>query len=177
MKRGLGASITGARSPATRHGRGTPRRRERPPARRRPARGMSSLLMLMILVTLGSLSVHAVGLVTAALGDGSRAVALARATEAAAAGLDWGRERALRAGGGVCTPAQNINTLPGSLQPFTVTVRCAVGAPVADGAAALRRFQITATACNQPLGGSCPTAGTPGPSYVQRTASFVLHTP
>jgi MSHA biogenesis protein MshP len=143
---------------------------------RRPARGMSSLLMLAILVTLGSLSVHAVGLITNALGDDARAVAEARAAEAAAAGLDWGRERVLRAPA-VCTAAQSITTLPGTLAPYTVTVRCQVGAPVLDGGTSRRRFALTATACNQQSAGACPTAAVPNAGYVQRTMSLVLHAP
>lgn len=137
---------------------------------------MSSLLVLAILVTLGGLSVHAVGLVSAALGDDSRAIAEARAAEAASAGLDWGRERAQRTPA-LCAAAQSLTTLPGTLQPYTVTVRCNVGAPVVDGATSRRRFLITSIACNQPAAGACPNTATPGAGYVQRTASHVLHVP
>lgn len=143
----------------------------------RPVRGMSSLLMLAILVTLAGLSVHAVGLVTTALGDHSRAIAEARAAEAADAGIEWARERALRAPVALCTALQNLVALPGTLQPYTVTVRCTVGAPVLDGAASRRRFLLSATACNLPAAGVCPNGATAAAGYVQRSASYVLHAP
>ena len=134
---------------------------------------MSSLLMLGILVTLGALSVHAVGLVTSVLGDDSRALALARTSEAAAAGLEWGRERVARAGGPLCTAVQSINALPGALAPYTVTVRCTATAVAEAGIAA--RYLVTATACNETAAGTCPGPVNPGPDYVQRTVQFVLH--
>jgi MSHA biogenesis protein MshP len=142
---------------------------------RRPARGVSSLLVLALLVTLASLAVHATGLVTAAIGDDARALAEARAAEAAAAGLEWGRRRAAVPAVPVCTPVQTITTLPGTLQPFAVTVRCAAGPLVVDAGVPLRRYQLTATACNVPLAGACPNAATDGPGYVQRTVQVVLH--
>ena len=137
---------------------------------RRAQRGVSSLLVLALLVTLGSLTVHAVGLVTSALGDDSRALAQARAAEAAAAGVEWGRYRVRVAPLPLCTAAQSITTLPGALQPFTVTVRCSVSGPYSEGAGPLRRYRVAATACNQPAGGACPNPALPGANYVQHSA-------
>ena len=142
---------------------------------RRPSRGVSSVLMLAILVTLGSLAVHATGLVTGALGDDSRAIAQARAAEAAEAGLEWGRQRVQVPATPVCTSALTLSALPGSLQGFVVTVRCAAGPLLNDGGLPLRRYQLVATACNLPAAGTCPNAATATGDYVQRTAQVVLH--
>ncbi|MBI5719473.1 MAG: agglutinin biogenesis protein MshP [Burkholderiales bacterium] len=142
---------------------------------RRPERGVSSVLVLAILVTLGSLAVHATGLVTGALGDDSRAIAQARAAAAAEAGLEWGRHRVLVPATPVCTPALTLNALPGTLQGYAVTVRCTAGPLLTDGGAPLRRYQLVATACNLPAAGACPNAATAAGDYVQRTVQVVLH--
>ncbi|MBL8342581.1 MAG: agglutinin biogenesis protein MshP [Rubrivivax sp.] len=141
----------------------------------RPARGFASVLVIALLVTLSTLAVHTTGLVTAAIGDDTRALAEARAAEAAAAGLEWGRQRVAIPAVAVCTPAQTLVTLPGTLQPFAVTVRCAAGPPLVDGGTALRRYQLSATACNVPLAGACPNAATGSGDYVQRTLQVVVH--
>jgi MSHA biogenesis protein MshP len=133
---------------------------------RRPARGASSLLLLMILVTLGGLTVHTVGLVTAALGDNSRALSHERAMQAAAAGLEWGRFRVSTGAAALCTPVQSINTLPGTLRAYTVTVRCTVAGPFNEGAAVRRLYRLSAVACLQAGAGGCPAAAA-GADYVQ----------
>jgi len=141
----------------------------------RPRRGMSSILMLALIVTLGTLAVHAAGLVSAASGDGTRALAQQRAAAAAQAGLEWGRLRASAMPAPLCAPLQNITTLPGTLQPYTVSVRCTAGPVLSDGGTPLRRYEVQATACNLPAGGACPNAGTTSPDYVQRTGRHVVH--
>ena len=141
----------------------------------RVRRGVSSLLVLALLVMLSTLAVQATALITGVLGDDSRAVAEARAGEAAAAGLEWGRQRVAVPAVPVCTPVQTLTTLPGTLQPFAVTVRCTPGPVIVDGAASVRRYQLVAVACNLPAGGACPNAAANSPDYVQRTAQWVLH--
>lgn len=140
---------------------------------RRPARGASSLLLLVILVTLGTLTVHTVGLVTAALGDNSRAISHERATQAAAAGIEWGRFRVSTGAAALCAPLQSINTLPGTLQPYTVTVRCAMAGPFTEGVAVRRLYRLSAVACLQAGAGGCPAAAA-GADYVQASAVAVV---
>lgn len=147
----------------------------RAPRRGRCRRGASSVLMLALIATLGTLAVHAAGLVTAAAGDGTRALAQARVAAAADAGLEWGRQRAAALPAPLCTPLQNINTLPGSLQPYTVSVRCTVGPLVSDGGVPMRRYEVEAVACNLPAAGACPNVTTSSPDYAQRTERYVLH--
>ncbi|MBL8323643.1 MAG: agglutinin biogenesis protein MshP [Rubrivivax sp.] len=131
--------------------------------------------MIALLVTLSTLAIHTTSLVTAAIGDDTRALAEARAAEAAAAGLEWGRHRVAVPAVAVCTPVQTVATLPGTLQPFLVTVRCTAGPLVVDGGAPLRRYQISAVACNVPLAGACPNTATGAGDYVQRTLQLVVH--
>lgn len=138
-------------------------------------RGASSLLMIAVLVTLGTLAVHASGLVTAALGSDARALAETRAAEAAATGLEWGRQRVLVPAVPLCTAVQTLNNLPGTLQPYTVTVRCTAGPLNLDGGLPVRRYQVSASACNVPLAGACPNGATNSADYVQRTLQVVLH--
>ena len=59
----------------------------------------------------------------------------------------------------------------GALSGFSVTVRCT------QAAGALPRFQVIATACNQPVGGVCATANaTNHPDYVQRVVQAKTRT-
>ncbi len=167
-----GLTVTKTGTPAPRRAAlGCLAPRHRAPGR--TARGASSLLLLVILVTLGALTVHTVGLVTGALGDNSRSISHARATQAAAAGLEWGRFRAATGAVAQCAPVQHINTLPGSLRPYTVTVRCSLAGPFTEGATSRRLYRLSAVACLQAGAGGCPAAA-PGADYVQASAAGVV---
>ena len=135
--------------------------------------GLSSLLVIAVIVTLGAVSAYAVSLVVSAQAGLGVEHAQARALSAARAGLDWGRYRINVPAVPLCTAAQSITTLPGSLAPYTVTVRCTAAAPVLDAGVALRAYSLAATACNRPAAGQCPNAAG-GPDYVERTVSAVL---
>jgi MSHA biogenesis protein MshP len=140
---------------------------------RRPQQGASSLVVVALVVILGGLTAHAVGLVTAQADSGTRALAHGRATQAAEAGLDWARFRLLAVPAPVCAAAQTITTLPGTLQPYAVTVRCTAGPVVNEGGVAVRQWRIQASACSQPAGGVCPNAA-PGADYVERTLTTLV---
>lgn len=142
-------------------------------ASHRRQRGASSLVVVALVVILGGLTAHAVGLVTAQADSGTRALAHARATQAAEAGLDWARFRLLAVPAPVCTAAQTITTLPGSLQPYAVTVRCTAGPVVNEAGIAVRQWRVQASACSQPVGGQCPNAA-PGADYVERTLDTLV---
>lgn len=137
----------------------------------RRQRGFSGVMIIAVLVMVGAVVPFAVGLVTAVHDGHARGLSHARATQAAEAGLDWGRYRVLNGAAATCTAVQSINTLPGSLQPYTVSVRCQVSVAVNESGAPLTAYRVTATACNQPLAGACPNAAATGADYVERTAT------
>jgi MSHA biogenesis protein MshP len=140
----------------------------------RSQRGFSALLVLAVLVMVGAVVPFAVGLVTAVHDGHARALSHARATQAAEAGLDWGRYHI--SSGAPCAPLQSINTLPGTLRPYTVSVRCTQPTPaVSDMGTTLTAYRIVATACNQPLAGSCPNTASTAADYVERSVSTVAH--
>ncbi len=143
----------------------------RPPARR--PQGASSLLVIAVLVLLGSLSVYVLGLVSSVSSGYAMEVNLTRAEQAALSGLEWGRYRMMQ-NNAPCTPTQNV-ALPGSLAPYTVTLRCVTGGADLGPPASVIQYRLTATACNVPLGGNCPnTSANPGSDYVARSVSALV---
>lgn len=136
----------------------------------RRQRGVSGIMVIAVLVLLSGLSVYAVGLVTSVQDSMARELSHARARLAAEAGLDWGRWRISAGAAALCTASQSLNTLPATLQPYTVTVRCTASGPYTEGATTVRRFRIDSVACNLPAGGACPAANV-GADYVQASAS------
>lgn len=133
----------------------------RPP--RRPARGFSIVTAIFLLVVLSALGVALLSISTMQHAESALDVQGARAYQAARAGMEWGlyQQRVNNS----CA-ASSIFALPatGALSGFSVTVRCTQSAGVVP------RYQVTATACNQPgVGGVCATANaTNNPDYVQR---------
>jgi MSHA biogenesis protein MshP len=141
----------------------------------RRQRGFSAVMIIAVLVMVGAVVPFAVGLVTAVHNGHARALSHGRATQAAEAGLDWGRYRTNNGAAATCTAVQSINTLPGSLQPYTVSVRCTLSATVTESGLTLNAYRVVATACNQPLAGACPNAAATGADYVERTLSTMAH--
>lgn len=94
-----------------------------------------------------------------------------RAYYAARAGINWAMYRALDpdntiapgAASFAACPAGTINTMTGSLSPFTVVVSCNITAAT-EANREIRIYEMTATACNQ---ASCP-APSPSTGYVER---------
>ena len=137
-------------------------------------RGFSGVMIIAVLVMVGAVVPFAVGLVTAVHDGHSRALSFARATQAAEAGLDWGRYRINNGAAATCTALQSINTLPGTLQPYTVSVRCTLSAAVNESGVPLNAYRVVATACNQPLAGACPNAVAASADYVERTLGTLM---
>lgn len=128
----------------------------------RPARGFSIVTAIFLLVVLSALGVALVSISTMQHAESALDVQGARAYQAARAGMEWGlyQQRV----NGSCVASSSF-ALPanGALSGFSVTVRCT------QAAGALPRFQVIATACNQPVGSVCATANaTNNPDYVQR---------
>ena len=144
----------------------------------RRARGFSlitAIFLLVVLAALGGFMVVFTGLQQTTLQADVQGV---RAYYAARAGIDWALYRALDPDNTIAPgaaafapcPTGTINTMAGSLSPFTVVVTCPV--PVAVETEAnrnIRIYQITATACNQ---ASCP--GTPVAGYVERSVTVTV---
>lgn len=148
--------------------------RDRPP-RRRAQRGLSGVMVIAVLVMVGAVVPFAVGLVTSVHDGHARALSHQRATAAAEAGLDWGRWRIFNGAAATCTALQSINTLPGTLQPYTVSVRCTLGSSVTESGVTVNAYRLVATACNQPLAGACPNAAATAGDYVERTVGTLAH--
>ncbi len=141
----------------------------RPALRRMPARlpqqqGVSLVTAIFLLVVLAMLGVAIVSVSGAHQVASALDVQGARAYQAARTGVEWGLFRQLRPTQQTVCFNQTTFAMPAAsnLAGFTVTVQCTV----TDGPGALKRFQITSTACNQP-GPNCPNPGN-NPDYVQR---------
>ena len=101
-----------------------------------------------------------------------------RAYYAARAGINWGMYRALDPDNTIAPgqavfaacPTGTINTLPGSLAPFTVVVACNVTAAT-EANRQIRIYQITATACNHT---TCPAPTPPPSGYVERSVVVTI---
>lgn len=139
----------------------------------RHQRGVSGVMVIAVLVLLGGLTTFAVGLVTSVQSSYARELSFARATQAAEAGLDWGRWRITAVPAPTCTAAQTLTTLPGTLLPYAVTVRCTLSGTFAEGPSTVRVYRIDSSACNLPAGGICPNP-TASSDYVQATASAIV---
>ncbi len=134
---------------------------------------ISAILLIVLLAGLGAVAVSVGSAQGAAAGLD---IAGLRASQAAQAGIEWMSYRVLippaPAAAPPCPGGTTNLALPGSLAPFTVSVTCARSGPYTDGASTVYTYQITATACNQPVAGSCPDpALAPGAGYVERQVS------
>ena len=141
-------------------------------AAQRDQRGLSAVMILAVLVMLGTLSAYAVGLVTSVHNGHATELSHARATQAAEAGLDWGRFRISAGAGPSCVASQTL-TLASTLAPYRVTVRCTLSVATTEGGPPLSVYRVSASACNVPAGGNCPNA-TASADYVERVLSSIV---
>ncbi|MBB2486425.1 hypothetical protein H5407_14465 [Mitsuaria sp. WAJ17] len=144
--------------------------------------GFTTASLVFILVVLGALGA-AMALFTQRQHMGSAAeLSAARAYQAAHAGLEWASFEVLRkplppAAAPACFGTTQLSFAPATdatLSDFTVTVFCArtpASGTVSDGATTLVFYELTAVACNQPVGGACPAGATPSATYVERSLS------
>ena len=136
--------------------------------------------LLFILVVLGALGA-AMALFTQRQHMSSAAeLAASRAYQAAHAGLEWASFQLLRnplppAAAPACFGTTSLSfAADAALADFTVTVSCSRTpgtGTVSDGATALVFYDVTAVACNQPAGGTCPGSAPPAATYVERSLS------
>lgn len=147
------------------------------------ARGFAMVSALFILVVLAVLGA-AIASISVRQQVGS-AVELntARAYQAARAGLEWGAFSVLIPvppdAPAVDTPpacfATNNLSLTGELTGFVVSVACTRTGPLTDGDSSKTYYQLVATACNAPTGGSCAvTPASPQSTYVERRLNWTI---
>jgi len=130
---------------------------------------VTAIFLLVILAGLGAFMVVFTGLQQNTL---TADVVGVRAYYAARSGINWALYRALDPDNTIAPgaaafapcPAGTINTMGGSLTPFTVVVTCNPF-DTTEANRNIRVYQITATACNQ---ATCP-AVTPAAGYIERS--------
>jgi MSHA biogenesis protein MshP len=136
--------------------------------------------MLFVLVVLAALGAALANMSMRQHMGSAAELAAARAVQAARAGVEWAAFQVLRSPGpaGVA-PACFASTsfaLAG-LSDFTVTVNCTRTpgtGTVSDGASNLVFFELVATACNAPSGGTCPSTASLSETYVERQLSWTV---
>jgi MSHA biogenesis protein MshP len=141
------------------------------PAMRRAQAGFSLVSAIFLLVVLAALGAAMVNISTVHQASSALDVQGARAYQAARAGIEWGLYQQLQSQSpapGDCFGAASFGFPDApTLRPFTVSVSCTQ----ASGPGALKRWQITAIACNQPAASaSGPRCPNPNDSvdYIER---------
>ncbi|MBK7050681.1 MAG: agglutinin biogenesis protein MshP [Rhodoferax sp.] len=146
-------------------------------------RGFAMVSALFLLVVLSALGAAIASISVRQHMGSALEVNLAKAHQAARAGLEWGAFAtrvplpSAPADAGVpplCFQPQHI-ALRGELAGFVVSIVCVRSGPVADGARAHTFYQLQATACNAPAGGSCLVApASPAATYVESHLSRTI---
>jgi MSHA biogenesis protein MshP len=138
---------------------------------------IAAIFLLVVLALLGALIASVTGMQQQ---SGQLDLQGVRAYQAARAGMEWSASQVLDPNNALnpatCSPIvmpicpaspTPLPALVGSLSGFTVTMTCVQAADTTEGNRNVRVFQVVATACNEPSGGSCPSAS-PSSSYVER---------
>jgi MSHA biogenesis protein MshP len=140
-------------------------------------RGVSSILLIALIVLMASLGVFALNFVSTGQALNNTTLMGIRAEQAALAGLEWQRFKL----NGAAPSCVNATTLAIALSSgnFPVTVLCTITSVPAAGytegpGPSVRTYAYTATAC-WPSTGACPVApATPQePDYVERSISGI----
>lgn len=143
-------------------------------------RGFSIVTAVFLLIVLALLAAFIVSVTGLQQTSAQLDLQGVRAYQAARAGIEWGAYQVLDPNNAIGTPAlpactaspTNLSGLVGSLSVFTVTVTCSA-TTTTEGNRNVAAYQIMATACNQPSGGSCPNP-TPSTGYVERQLQATL---
>lgn len=138
-------------------------------------RGMSAVLLIVMLVFLASLTTYTLHFVSAAQGTQTAALMLSRVDQAAKAGLEWQRHQlrnqplATR-----CAALSNID-VPLTTGNVRTTLTCTAnpGSPFNENGTQVYSYTFTATACSPAVAGTCPVLpdGSKPASYVERVYS------
>jgi len=134
----------------------------------RRQRGFLIIAAVFLVVVLAALVAYLMTASTTSQAASAADQGSARAYQAARAGAEWALylvSASGPSGGGTlktdCGAGSTTKTLtPGAstLSAFTVTVTC-TSAAYTEGANTVRRYSITANACNVPNAGACPNSG------------------
>jgi MSHA biogenesis protein MshP len=133
---------------------------------------ITAIFLLVVLAALGAFMVTFTGLQQSTVQADVLGV---RAYYAARAGADWAIYRALDPDNTIAPgppptfaacPNGTLNSMGGSLSPFTVVVSCVTpaGSPYDEAGRSTQVYELTVTACNN---ASCP-AVSPTTGYVER---------
>lgn len=138
----------------------------------RGQRGFAVVTALFILVVLALLGAAVASISSRQHGASAQEINLARARQAARAGLEWGAFAVLAPAAPSATPpacfAGKDIALPGALAGFVVTVRCVRSGLVLDSASPRTLYELQAVACNAPVAGSCAVPPvSPAAAYVE----------
>lgn len=133
-------------------------------------RGMSSVLLIVIIVMLAGMTSFALRFVAGMQGDVAAQVQVQRAQRAAEAALEWQRYR-LRATAN-CVAATNLQ-VPFATGNVQTSINCLRTPAVAhaDGGT-VYTYAITVTACSPAAAGACPNPARPA-NYVERRLTAV----
>jgi len=138
---------------------------------RKLQQGFSLISAIFLLVVIAALGTFAVTLSTTQQQSSALDVMGARAYHAARTGIEWAAFQVVNSPLNAAAPAPcgptnfALNTLGGTLNPFTVTVNCAAASHVED-ASTVWIYDVTAVA---------QTAGSPGDTgYVERVISVKM---
>lgn len=153
-----------------------------PRSQRAASQGFSLISAIFLLVVLAALGTAIVNVATVQHKSSAFDVQGARAYQSARAGIEWALYRTLMTVGYCNGPAAVTDSfkLPTgtTLSEFTVTVTCTP--TIYDTTTTIRvpntiiAREITATACNQPTGGTTCPGATPDDNYVQRVINARL---
>lgn len=136
----------------------------------RRQRGFSVVLMLAVIVLMGGMVAYSVTLASTTGSGVAQDVGVARAAQAAQAGLEWGRYRVQTGVLPSCVAITTLN-IPLTSGPMPVTVRCLLTGTHLEGGQPVNTYQLSATAC-APAPAGCPN-GAGAPNYVERTVSGI----
>jgi MSHA biogenesis protein MshP len=133
---------------------------------RKLQQGFSLISAIFLLVVIAALGTFAVTLSTTQQQSSALDVMGARAYQAARAGIEWAAFHVANdPAPATCSTNFALNSLGGTLAPFSVEVTCAAASSV-EGTSTFWNYDVTATA---------KTAGSPGDTgYVERVISVKL---
>lgn len=136
-------------------------------ALRKRQRGASIVTAIFFLLLFAGLALYMQWTSTAAHRGSAQDVQGARAYQAARSGVEWGLYRLLR--DGVCVSDDLTFTAGTSLSEFTASVSCRRTDDDTDELGnRVCVYEIEATACNRPVGGSCANIPASGGDYHER---------
>lgn len=143
----------------------------------RQAGGFTMVSALFIVVVLAALGAAITKVSTRQHLGSAAEVESARALQAARAGLEWAAFQVLRnpappAAAPACFGTASFTAA--GLTQYTITVSCSRTAGT-DGSSTMTFYQLTASACNAPTSGACPsTAASPSNTYVERQLAWTV---